>query len=508
MKKIFSSRIILLPLTAMLLILASCDKNDDAAMITPPAVQGPDINFFALTANNRILLINGKTTNTAASTLNITGLQSGETILGIDFRPNTGQLFGIGSSSRLYVINKQTGAATAVGTAPFTPALSGTTLAFDFNPTVDRIRVVTSAGQNLRLNPETGAVAAVDGTINGAAGAAVNAAAYTQSRAGAVTTVLYDIDVTNNKLYRQDPPNAGTLAEVGNLGVDAEGAGGFDISADSAYALAALTVGGVSGLYTINLATGAATKAGNFSEQITGLAIPTQAVAYAITGGTNLQILDPTTGTISFTKAVTGLQAGETLLGIDMRPATGQLFALGSSSRLYSINIGTGAATLTGAGAFTPALSGTDFGFDFNPTVDRIRIISNTGQNLRINPADGVVTMDTNISPAASSLTAAAYSNSFAGATATVLYNIDAMTDRLVKQDSPNTGVVTDLGALGVNVEASNGFDISGTGTVAYGIFTVGGAARIYSINLTTGAATSGPAFAQGVTGFTLALVL
>ena len=116
--------------------------------------------------------------------------------------------------------------------------------------------------------------------------------------------------------------------------------------------------------------------------------------------------------------------------------------------------------------------------------------------------------MDTNISPAASSLTAAAYSNSFAGATATVLYNIDAMTDRLVKQDSPNTGVVTDLGALGVNVEASNGFDISGTGTVAYGIFTVGGAARIYSINLTTGAATSGPAFAQGVTGFTLALVL
>ncbi|MEJ7701366.1 MAG: DUF4394 domain-containing protein [Pyrinomonadaceae bacterium] len=88
--------------------------------------------------------------------------------------------------------------------------------------------------------------------------------------------------------------------------------------------------------------------------------------------------------------AITGLAAGENILGIDFRPATGQLYALGSSSRIYIINPRTGVATAVGAaGAFT--LMGTDFGFDFNPTVDRIRIVSNTGQNLRVNPNDGTL---------------------------------------------------------------------------------------------------------------------
>ena len=65
----------------------------------------------------------------------------------------------------LYVVSPLTGAATAVG-GPFTPALSGTVFGFDFNPTVDRIRVVSDTGQNLRLNPDTGAVATADGAIN------------------------------------------------------------------------------------------------------------------------------------------------------------------------------------------------------------------------------------------------------------------------------------------------------------------------------------------------------
>src|SRR5688572_12188184 len=80
---------------------------------------------------------------------------------------------------------------------------------------------------------------------------------------------------------------------------------------------------------------------------------------------------------------IKGLQRGEEILGLDMRPATGQLYALGSSSRLYTIDYIAGTATPVGTGPFTPALIGTRFGFDFNPTVDRIRIVSDTGQNLR-----------------------------------------------------------------------------------------------------------------------------
>jgi hypothetical protein len=171
--------------------------------------------------NNRLLLFNSKNTSISKNASTITGLQAGETILGIDFRPNTGQLFGLGSSSRLYTINTQTAAARAVGMEAFSPAISGVAFGFDFNPTVDRIRLVSATGQNLRLNPETGAVAAMDGNIMGTKMVAVSAVAYTQSRAGATSTVLYDIDVINDKLYRQDPPNAGTLVEIGSLGVNA-----------------------------------------------------------------------------------------------------------------------------------------------------------------------------------------------------------------------------------------------------------------------------------------------
>jgi len=70
----------------------------------------------------------------------------------------------------------------------------------------------------------------------------------------------------------------------------------------------------------------------------------------------------------------TGLSAGEQIVGLDVRPANKQVVALSSASRLYRIDVATGAATAIGAGPFTPALSGASFGFDFNPTVDRIRV--------------------------------------------------------------------------------------------------------------------------------------
>jgi hypothetical protein len=93
--------------------------------------------------------------------------------------------------------------------------------------------------------------------------------------------------------------------------------------------------------------------------------------AYGLTSTNQLVTFDVRTpGTVSNAIQITGLQAGEDLVGIDVRPATGELYAVGSTSRLYVINPTTGVATQRGA-VLSPALSGTAFGVDLQPVVDR-----------------------------------------------------------------------------------------------------------------------------------------
>lgn len=277
------------------LVLPSCSKeNPIIKMESSDEIQAfgisqkkisKGVEFYALTSLNVLVKYSSGNPLTELGSASITGLQSMERILAIDFRPATGQLYGVSNQSRLYVIDQNTGAATAVSAMPFTPAISGTEVGFDFNPTVDRIRLVTNLDQNLRLNPVTGAVAAVDGMITPAS-ASVSAVAYTNSFAGATSTILYDIDVATDKLYKQIPPNNGTLVVVGSLGVQALGEGGFDIAADNSVAIAALygrgfeegqqeiSNGNKYRFYYIDLATGAATNAGKTDREIIGIAIP------------------------------------------------------------------------------------------------------------------------------------------------------------------------------------------------------------------------------------------
>jgi hypothetical protein len=151
-------------------------------------------------------------------------------------------------------------------------------------------------------------------------------------------------------------------------------------------------------------------------------------------------------------------------------------------------------------------LSGTSFGFDFNPVPDRIRIISNTGQNLRVNPVDGVAINDGAINPAPASVTAAAYTNNFAGTTTTTLYVIDTNNDMLFIQNPPNNGTLTSGKSIGVDVSASNGFDIGGTSNMAYGLFTSGGQTKLYRVDLMSGMAVATGDFASMVSGFALGL--
>ena len=477
-----------------MIVFASCKKSDDMVVTPPPPppppptpVVKPDQLFFGLSANNQLVKYNANASQTAISTVAITGLQPSESMLAIDFRPATGQLYGVGTSSRVYVINPLTGVARAVG-APFTPALIGVVASFDFNPTVDRIRVVTNVGENIRLNPETGALAATDGNINPAA--KIIGVAYNNNYSGAATTTLYDID--GNNFFMQNPPNNGVLVTVGSLGLVADNTGAdFDISPDNTVAIGPMTVGGVNSLYQYNLTTGAVTNLGKLVTPLISLAIPTDPVAYSTDAANNLVVFNFLNPGTAITKPITGLQPGESVLGLDMRPATGQLYALGSTSRVYAINMSNGAATAMNATPFTPALSGTNFGFDFNPTVDRIRVVSNTGQNLRLDPNTGLVAaIDGNINPGTPAISGSAYTNNFGGATTTTLYALDATTDRLYMQNPPNAGTLVDVGPLGINITADNGFDIGGTSNTAYALVTIATFSKVVSINLATGAVT------------------
>ena len=498
-----------------LLFLASCEN--DQSLKDTDTVSGiflkmkreiPVMDFYALADGSRVDKFSTADPETALGSVFISGLQADEKILSIDFRPATGQLYGLGSTSRLYVINTESGVARAIGTGPFTPALSGNIAGFDFNPTVDRIRVVTSSGQNLRLNPETGTVAATDGTVNGPDEVMVAAVAYANNTAGAATTTLYDIDLTTQKLYKQMPPNNGSLVAVGDLGLKIEGEGGFDISYHQDVALGLFEVNKKSTLFSIDLNTGNAVILAKYTKNVkyTGIAIPTRPVAYAVTALNTLLIFNPNDPSIVVTKAITGLSSGETVMGIDFRPLNGQLYALGSTSRLYTINASSGLATAVGSSLFSTALSGTDFGFDFNPFADRVRIISNTGQNLRVNPATGAVTVDGALNPLTTGISAAAYTNNFAGTLATMLLDIDVNTDKLYQQNPPNSGTLVEIGNLGVNADAATGFDIGGATGTAYAILTSGGATNLYEINTTSGAASVKGSFTLPVTGFTIGL--
>ncbi len=458
------------------------------AAIAAPAAAHPG---FGLSTANQIVTFDTRTPGTAVSTVAITGLQPGETALAIDVRPATGQLYLLGSTSRVYVVNPATGAAVAVG-APFTPALAGAEFGFDFNPTVDRIRLVSDAGQNMRLNPDTGAAVTPADTALNPGTPHVVGSAYTNNVAGATTTVLYGIDALTDQLVIQSPPNAGTLAAVGPLGVNTGDQVGFDITANDGVAYATLTVGGVTSLHTIDLTTGAATAIGAVSGgPYRGLALLTRGVPMvALRGGAELvRFHSATPATLLGSVTITGLQAGETIVGIDMRPANGQLYGVGSTSRLYLLNPITGAASAIG-GVFSTPLSGTRFGVDFNPAVDRLRLVSDAEQNLRINPDTGVVVtpVDMALNPAGN-VVGAAYINNVDGTAVTTLYDLDSATDQLLIQAPPNNGTLTLVGPLGVDTSSDVGFDVSPLDNVAFAALSVGGVSSLYTIELGTGAA-------------------
>jgi hypothetical protein len=168
---------------------------------------------------------------------------------------------------------------------------------------------------------------------------------------------------------------------------------------------------------------------------------------------------------------LTGLPPGVSLRGIDFRPATGDLYGVGSDSVVYRVNPLTAIAVAEGP-AFTPALRGRFFGWDFNPQVDRIRLTSDANQNQRLHPDDAnVVGTDTDLNPNDPTVVGSAYTNSSFSATRptmTVLYALDALDDAIYTQAPPNDGTLSQPKQLDINVRGESGFDIAGRKNVGY----------------------------------------
>jgi hypothetical protein len=518
----------------------------------------------------------------------------------MDFRPATGEFYLLthdaSDAGRLYTVNTSTAAATFIATlaadpadssAPYT-SLSGANFGVDFNPVADRLRVVSGSGQNLRINVTNGSGHDRWGPQR-SVGWRVNAA-YLNNFAGATATTLFDIDASTDRLYTQNPPNSGTLVNVGPLGVNATAIGGFDIRANGE-AYAALTVEGVNGLYSIDLTTGAATLVGSLDGRFQpGFAIaPNGTLQFSAgnlsvteTSGTAELTVNRVGGTDGTVSVLVNTVAGTATAGSDFVPVSKVLtFGPGVTTRTISIPVndantiedsetftvelsspyggavlnasdvatvtivdtnGTSVFTTNGTvlnlinaavpdasvkvprsqdckpvrpcsasifvpppanssasaapAAFTPSirspprprkselahlpclLDGNSFGFDFNPTVDRIRVVSNAGQNLRLNPDTGqIVDSDPNTPGVQSdsdlayatgdsnqgqspNVVGSAYTNNVAGATTTTLYGIDSALDILVTQNPPNNGTLNTVGALGVNATGVVGFDV------------------------------------------------
>ena len=180
-----------------------------------------------------------------------------------------------------------------------------------------------------------------------------------------------------------------------------------------------------------------------------GYAAQSQTV-YALSGSNLVSFSPAAPGTIISTVPLSGITSGQVVEGMDFRPATGQLFAMGyvassGFAQLYVINVKSGAATPVGPGA-TLATGLANIGFDFNPTVDRIRV---TGGNLnyRMNPlTGGLVQQDGNLSYGNSSTpngVAAAYTNSYLGTGATTMYIYDYSNNTIAASTNPNAGTLT-----------------------------------------------------------------
>lgn len=442
---------------------------------------------------------------------------------------------------------------------------------FDFNPAADALRIIGDDGTNLRVPtaaltnpaPAPAVNTLVDGRMGYAQG--VTAAAYTNNNpsVGNVGTELFVIDTVNDVLYEQ-AANQGELSFVATLKDGDNGGAPFDLDAVNGYDIFQASNGdnehyvvaspagmGAALLYSLVPSTGTLTQIAAVLSN--GMEIANNAGGLVVfeldpespTGQTRTAFILDTSGAADVIRqhdfftdgvgnpagrrnfAINGLQPGERLVGIDARttpqttipqnvagtPGTfDTLYGVTTANRVVALPItdfaANGTMTVAEAATLSTSLQGGTFGVDFNPPADLLRIVSDTGQNLRVNlqlgreiegqarnPGFAFVDRSTRVVLNADGdgpeIAATAYRA--APVNGTFQFALDARDSSLARVVVPNDGALQRVGSLGVNIAAlEQSFDIAGANdSLALASLRVNAANRsaLYSINLTTGMA-------------------
>ncbi len=483
-------------------------------------------------------------------------------MLSIDVRPADRNVYAVTNAGGLYTVNAASGAATFKATLtadtldadlPYSVADLASGIAMDVSPAANQLRIFNGNGKNLRVNLDTG-VTTSDATLDASrlspASAGVTAISYTNGFAGTQTNTLYLLDTTNNRLLTT-PGGAtgGVLANVGSFNIpdDVQAVAGFEINAVNNSAFAALQVGTNAGsssdLYSISLTNGAATRIGTIGanarvRKIT-YASPPVATLVGITTDNQLVTFSlATPGTLISTQPITGMQGGEIPIGFDIRPSNQTAYILSNSSRVFTLNQTPAMATLIGS--LTPAnntftqLNGRNFGTDFSPPADALRVYTDAEQNVAVLVDSAQAVQLTSLTRGSGDVNAAtapdisaiAYTNNYAMAPNTVLYAIDPTTNSLISigpgMNGANGGVLNTVGRLTptsttTSFSLTGGLDIvGGDNGLALAALQPQGAMQstLYFVNLATGALSPvtslvtnsviGPAGTQPLVGFTI----
>ncbi len=228
----------------------------------------------------------------------------------------------------------------------------------------------------------------------------------------------------------------------------------------------------------------------------------TAASIIGLVDGKTLIWVDPATRKVTGKADITG---AANVVGIDVRPSDGMLYAVSADGGIYTLDAKTGAATMKSKLSET-LKSGVTVTVDFNPVADRLRVITSDGTNLRVNVDDGKATVDGALkfkegdaqAGKTPKVIAGAYTNSAnPKPAATALYDIDEA-GHLLSQAPPNDGVLNTIGMLGVKIDGPAAFNIVNKGEENAAWLVTGG--MLYSVDLKTGKAAEAGKL-EGVTG-------
>lgn len=529
---------------------AGCSSSSD-----PVGGMDPVLDTWAVTSDNRLIRF-----ASAQPTVFQEVGDLASPVVGLDFRPATNDLFALFADGVLATLDPMTGEVleTITTQVAMGDPLEGA-VDIDFNPAANALRIVGSGTRNLRLGPAvlepSSNMAAIEDLIFGYRIGAGDTA-YSNNAATGQGTTHFFIDA-QAQVFATQASNPGLVTRVGDLfdGItptDAEATvRGYDIFQPVSGAMnehyAVFTRDGDTSLWTIDPETGAANPSLALDGVVNGMVVD-----LSVTGTMNpderefvflvdtdsgqeivalvldLDSNDPGTPE---TFTVMGLEEGDRLVSIDFRTTAADdmlngLWALGvngTQGRLYRLEkTGTDAQatavgvlrTNTTGDAVPVVLQGERFRMDFNPAVDLLRVLSDSGQNLRINPDEGRMVAD-EVRPAGFTFIdgTTRWANVNVPTVVNVAYRpapeqlmgevpsldfqyvVDTRgdTSRLARVIVPNDGALVEVGDLGVGAlrPGQHGFDITQQNR-AIAALTLSGADQttLFTIDLMTGEAT------------------